>query len=992
MVKYTDFEIPVVVAGVRFRNPFYVSSGPTTMTIEQLEKIQEYGWAGASLKLTIDPEPYINRYPRYGYYPEKTFLTFTAERRLTLAQLEELIKQGRQRTPDIILMSNITYAGDKGPEGWANMARRCEAAGAHANELNMCCPNMSFNVELTGHIHGGPRTGASMGKDEKSVAEIVAAIKAVTKIPLFVKITPEGGSQSKIAKAALAAGADAVGGNANRLGVPPINIYNPTKSQYFLQDEIGMACMNGPWLRPLALRDVYEMRKMCGPQAFLTATGGVTEWKDAVEMFLCGADLVGICTATLVNGFGFMPEFLHGFKEFLRSKGYQHPREMRDQLVPAITSAPDLTIYEGHARKKQAGLTAPCTFACPNSVPAMGYVRRVADEEFEQAYQLILSKSPLQSICGKICDHPCEGECTRGLMDEPIMIRAIKRFVLEMGEREGWKPQILSAVSPAKKGKKVAVVGSGPAGLACAYDLARAGYAVTVFEASDKLGGMLTSCIPAFRLGEADVKKEIDAIRSLGVEFQTGKAFGKDVSLAGLRKVGYDAVFLGLGAQVGQRLGIPGEDLAGCLNAVDFLRSVSEKWGQEKWGQTPLFGGRKMGSVPTFPTGRVAVVGGGFTAIDAARTALRLGVSEVFILYRRTRDEMPASADEIREAEEEGVKIMYLVAPQEILSGEGSVEGVSPSIASSSVSSSSSSSSSGAGKVTKIRMLNYVLGEADASNRRRPVEVPGTEFTLDVDTVIAAVSQGVRVEAGQDLALTRWGAIAAEEDTGATNVAGVYAGGDCTRGPSSVIQAVADGKRAAVSIDRYLSGDAALLVYDGEKTPSDKDRVLQRVAARARQWRPKLETVGTGSVPLGRCLSPLSVSPLSEAGEAGDWLRPSGTVPVPSFLEGNEKKKQGTKKQGTGTVFATKTEPVPDHAPTLTQAQAVEEAKRCLACGCGVGCEVCSSICKMFAWTIDAQGCAVLDEDKCVACGMCIWRCPNQNVEMVQTGTRNLVK
>ena len=190
MPQYTDFDIPVTYAGVKFRNPFYVSSGPTTMTVEQLQKMEETGWGGASLKLTIDPEPYINRHPRYGWYPEKTFLTFTAERRLTLAQLLKLIEEGRKRAPSLVLFSNITYSGDKGIAGWVNMAKQCEDAGVHINELNMCCPNMSFNVELTGKTGTKKKTGASLGKDDQAVAEIVAAIKAATKIPLFVKITP----------------------------------------------------------------------------------------------------------------------------------------------------------------------------------------------------------------------------------------------------------------------------------------------------------------------------------------------------------------------------------------------------------------------------------------------------------------------------------------------------------------------------------------------------------------------------------------------------------------------------------------------------------------------------------------------------------------------------------------------------------------------------------------------------------------------------------
>ena len=887
MARHTDFDIPVTVAGVKFRNPFYVSSGPTTMTVEQLERIEATGWGGASLKLTIDPEPYINRYPRYGYYPSQGYLTFTAERRLDLPQLLKLIEQGRKRAPHVVLFSNITYSGEAGVDGWVNMARKCEEAGVHINELNMCCPNMSFNVEVSGGDTTGPQTGASLGCNATRIAEIVMAIKQETSIPLFVKLSPEGGQQPAVAKAALEAGADAVGGSANRVGIPPIDINNPTKSMYDLQEEIGMACMNGEWLRPLALRDVYMMRRDCGPEVMLTGTGGITHWQDAVEMIMCGADLIGICAATLIHGFGFMPEFIDGFRKFMAEKGYRVPRDMRDILVSAVTAAPDLTIYPGHARKKAAALVAPCVDACPNSVPAQGYVRKVAEEEFEEAYQLIMSRSPLQSICGKVCDRPCEVACTRGFMDEPIMIREIKRFVLDMAEREGWQPRVLSDRVKTRS-QAVAVIGSGPAGLACAYDLARVGYGVTVFEASEKLGGMLTACIPAFRLAENDVDKEIHVLRDLGVEFKTGQALGREVTIDGLKADGFAACFIGIGAQSGVKLGVPGEELPGCTTAVDFLRTVAA-------------GGRPE------PGQRVGVIGGGFTAIDAARTAVRLGAGEVFLLYRRTRDEMPADAEEIALAEEEGVRIMYLVAPLEV---------------------------TGADKVESLLMLNYVLGEEDASERRRPVEVPGTEFTLRVDSIISAVSQDVACDGMQRLDLTERGTIGVDGDSGATSLDGVFAGGDCARGPGNVISAVADGKRAAASIDKLLAGDEAVLDYASEKTVVLQDSVLERIETRARAFRPILA--------------------VRDAHErVGDF---------------------------------------DEYTPLLTEEQAVAEASRCLACGCGAGCETCERICKVFAWAMTADGSVVLDEEKCVGCGMCIQRCPNRNIEMIQTGTENLLR
>ncbi len=875
-----DVDLPVTVCGIPFRNPFYVASGPTTMTVEQLERIRDTGWGGASLKLTVHPLPYINRVPRYGYDPDRNLLAFTAEKRLLLDELLKLIETGKRRVPELVLFANITYAGDEGPDGWVEMATRCEAAGADIIELNMCCPNMSFNVELSGQDSGGPKTGASMGKNQAVAEEVVATVLRAINIPLFLKLTPEGGRIADIAASAFEAGADAVGGTANRLGIPSINLDDPTRSTYSLQKEVGMACLSGGWIKPLALRDVYEMRRKVGPDRILTGAGGVTTWQDAVEMAMCGADLIGICAATIVHGFGFMPEFIQGVRDYLRSKCHHSLRDVRDILLPAIRSAPDLTIYDGHARFKEFRPVAPCMTACPNSVPAQGYVRRIAEERFEEAYQLIMSRSPLQSICGKVCDHPCETQCTRGLKDQPIMIRALKRFVLEMAAREGWQPDILNQRRKPNR-IPVAVVGAGPAGLAAAYDLARAGYAVTVFEAERRAGGMMRYGIPSFRLATADIDREVETLQNLGVTFAYGRRLGRDFAVADLKADGFKSIFLALGAEQGVIPELPGATGDQVWNAVDFLRRARD------------------GNAPS-PGRRVAVIGGGFTAVDAARTARRLGAEEVTIVYRRTRDEMPACDEEITEAEEEGVRIMYLLAPVAIERRND-------------------------GKGSGLRLTHYVLQQhKDASGRKRPVEVADTEFVLGVDSVIFAVGQ--RTVCDDPDVLENDGVLRADPNSGSTPSAGVFAGGDCVTGAKNVISAIAMGKRAAIAIDEWLAGEHAFLTADPETMESDKEGALLRHGHEPRAWRPE---------PVMR--------PADE--RVGDF---------------------------------------DEYQPLLTTAEAVREASRCLACGCGAGCEICNQICKMFAYRVENSGRLVLDEDQCVACGMCLQRCPNQTLEMIQ--------
>lgn len=872
-----DLSLPVEVAGIKFKNPFYVSSGPTTRTVKQLLRIEETGWAAASIKLTIDPAPYINRVPRYAIFDDRNSLCFTAEKRLKFSEGLKLVEDAKKVLKELILMANVTYAGDMGTEGWVNMARKFEEAGADIIELNMCCPNMSYNVELsTGDKNSCKiRTGASLGQQGDAVAEIVREIKKVIRIPLFVKLTPEGGRIAQVAKDLYAAGADAVGGTANRLGIPPINLDDPGKSAYHLQDEISMSCHSSAWLKPLALRDTYEIRKVNGPEPVIMATGGVRNYRDAAEMFMSGADLIGICAETLISGFGFIEGLISDLKEYMEAHGYNTTRDMRDIIVPLVKSAPDLTLYEGYARIKQPKLAAPCKAACPHNVPAQAYVQKVARGDIKGAFDLIMGKNPLQSVCSYVCSHPCESECTRGEIGTPIPIREIKRYVIEYGRKAGWKPDITAV----KRNVKAAVIGSGPAGLSCAYNLALAGYKVTVFEKEHYLGGMLRYGLPRFRMNHSVLDEEIEMLKELGVDFVTGKALGRDMTIDSLKKDGYSALFLGMGAQEGHKLGIAGEDAKGVITALELLKGV--------------YDGRK------FDIGnRVVVVGGGFTAVDAARTAKRLGARDVYIAYRRTRDEMPATREEVAEAEAEGIKVMYLVAPKSIESKDG--------------------------RVTGIRMVNQVLGEKDASSRRKPEEVAGAEFVLQCDTVIAATGQKPEPDSVKGLNTDKKGMVVHNLSTGETNIDGVFAGGDITD-VATVIAAIAAGKRAACSIDRYIAKDGAVLQYEPDYPVVSKEAVLRRSGYFKDEPRINLYTA-------------------------------DGAERIKGFS---------------------------DYVRTMTDEEAVSEAKRCLNCGCGEGCGLCATICSEFAIHLSAPDEWEINPDECVACGMCYNRCPNKNIEMI---------
>jgi heterodisulfide reductase subunit A-like polyferredoxin len=401
---------------------------------------------------------------------------------------------------------------------------------------------------------------------------------------------------------------------------------------------------------------------------------------------------------------------------------------------------------------------APCTLTCPAEINVQGYVQLIKMGKYEEAVRLIMQRLPLPGVLGRICPHPCEDKCRRQELDEAVAICSLKRFAADQVDLSAFSPPPVAA-----KPEKVAIIGSGPAGLACAYHLALKGYRPTMFEALDRPGGMLRVGIPDYRLPKEVLDREIDNILRYGVELRTNTALGRDFTLDELFDQGYQAVFLGLGCHVGRPLGIPHEDAEGVIQGVEFLR-------RNNLGE-PLTVGR-----------RLAVIGGGNVAIDVACTARRLG-SEVTIVYRRSREEMPAFHHEIEQALCEGVEIVYLAAPLRVVTG-------------------------GDGKVMGLVCQKMELGEPDASGRRKPVPIPGAEFELPVDMVVPAIGQEAALGALADwgVKVSKWGTIEVDETTYQTSRPGVFAAGDVHSGPWIAIEAVGGGIEAAESIDRYLQG------------------------------------------------------------------------------------------------------------------------------------------------------------------------------------------
>jgi len=769
-------DLSVNIAGVWFKNPVWTSSSEVTENFEKMKRGIDMGAGAVVAKSYTNSREYrepteIARYAFLGedrrqVYGRGVPKLYTNYCRTGIGQLEEtedgwfeeLVKtQEYAEKFDAKIVGSVFGSTDV--QEMIRLSKRMQDIGIPMIELDLACPQ---GEEL--HDKGG------ILKTSQTYVDVTKAVVESVATPVFVKLSPQQADLAVTARAVKDVGAAGVTCHNRFLGfMVDIDEAAPTIS--------GWAGVGGPWMLPISLRWVSKIYAD-HPDFFILGSNGAYDWEDVVRFLMAGANAVEFCSTIMAKGFYIVRKAVEGLNEFLDRKGYKSVQEIIGVATRASHTYEEMHTLPGYKQKssidpdkcihcgkcleicwyhgierKEEKAVAPCKEACLAGIDAARYVRLVGEGKFDEALAVVRERIPFPFVCGIACTHPCETKCARGRLDDPIAIMALKRLAAER-DNGSWKSKIKA---PKPTGRRVAVVGSGPAGLTAAYYLARLGHGVTVFEASPVIGGMMRVAIPEFRLPMEVLEREIDEIRKAGVEIKTGM---KVTSVDELSGQGYNAVFVATGAHRDLRMGVDGEDSTGVMPVMTFLHDV-------KHGEKVDLGEK------------VAVIGGGNAALDAARSASRLGARDVTLFYRRSRAEMPAMDEEVEETLLEGVDIEYLTMPTKIAGDNGRL---------------------------KMQCIRVNLGAPDESGRPGVEPIAGTEFDVEANTIIVAI--GGRPDLPDQFGLKRGNGhtVWVDPETLKTSKDGVFAGGDVLTGSASIIEAIAAGRKVAMSIDRHLGG------------------------------------------------------------------------------------------------------------------------------------------------------------------------------------------
>ncbi|MEL7608089.1 MAG: FAD-dependent oxidoreductase [Bacillota bacterium] len=713
-------DISTTLCGIKLRTPYILTSGPLSYAAEGLIRAHQAG-CGAVVTKTIRLARAINPANHIGRLGETSLIN---------------CEKWADSDPDLWYNREIPMTKAAGAVVIGSVGHTPQEARAIVEDVERAGADI---IELVSYA-------------EETLLPMLEFTRDHVKIPIICKLSANWPDPVGTAIRCIERGA---------AGICAIDSIGPTlkidikNARPEMMGAGGYGWMSGEAIRPISLRINSEIARQKPGFENLYGSGGCMSAEHAVEFLMVGCNSVGVCSVGIIRDVEYIEQMCYDLSKLLKKLGYNNLDEVRGKALDKFPTKDIVSVLGFNYQPYYA----PCQEACPAGVNVPQYVDEVRRGRYTDAYNTVSVTNPLPSICGRVCDHPCEAQCRRGETDEPIQIRLLKRTASDK-THEAFGDNLPIPLCKPSNGKKVAIVGSGPAGLSAAYYLAKQGYGVKIFESLPVAGGMLAVGIPDYRLPKDTLQSEIRRIERMGVEIRTGVTIGKDFTLGDLREQGFDSILLATGAHGDPAVDMPGKEFA--ISGIKFLRDVN-------LGQAASLNGKK-----------VVVIGGGNVAVDAARCARRIGAADVTIAYRRTRDEMPAYAEEVAHAEEEGVKILFLAAPAKVEEGA-------------------------------LFYSPMKLGEPDASGRRKPVASGEADVKISADVVILATGQKIvegLIPAKNASAHFKYKTV--END--------VYYAGDCYTGPASVIKAIAAGRDAAAEIDLSLGGSGK--VMDPEKVCS----------------------------------------------------------------------------------------------------------------------------------------------------------------------------